>query len=219
MLPEKMANRYSTPADIQNRLADTFLRYDGVPVYCSGLSDTQKKIVLWKLPVPNRRTADNLIEVPFNDEKLDISSIELGYANSDPTKSTNSVAYVYRAPKKSPYKQGVCFQTTLFDGIDGRRGSFNFNAQSQNWADFLSGVYPKDWASVLNEAGEVAVSREVAVKRDKLGLTFFYVRGEQIGYSTPKSDVLNIVDRASSYAVERLVRTVFPTLSVTRIKK
>lgn len=223
MYNEYMPNRYENQ-DAQARLADTYIRYDGKAVYVAEADSRRKSLRIFNLPLDH---GSNGIYIPWNDPKLDISSIELGYGNYNRADATgivsNRVYYVTRLPQKRTFRQGVHPQSLSVEDISGRNpGNItSFTGYGDiGWVNLLNGVYPtqEDRQTLLERCSELALSKDVAVSRDKFGLMYFYVRGEQVAYKSPDSDVICLRDFRNVWAVEKILRREFPEVCFKTVK-
>lgn len=223
MYKEYMPNRYENN-DVQSRLADTFIRYDGKAVYVAESDPRRKQMRIYELPV-----VDNGAKmVAWNDPKIDISSIELGYGNYLRTTpeglKVNRVFYLYRSPQKRTFRQGVHAHSISVDDISGRQVGTNIptftNYQDMGWCNLLNGVYPsgQDRIDMLAECSEAALSKDVAISKDRFGLMYIYIRGEQVAYKSPDSELISLRDFKNVWTVEKIIRREFPEFDLRTVK-
>lgn len=206
--PELMPNRYQLNHDIEARLNGCIIRYKGVPVYSE--MRTNKNLLLHHLPLNNK-----FIEVKPSDPGIDISSIELGFCNSTApdfdTRSfseskfeANRVLYSSRAPKKV-YRQGLHSHNTT-SVLLGRDQSYPCNIVSDHgFIAMLLDIYPSfDLAMrVLRPGNPVAISRDIALSKDRLNRITLYSRNEEVGFIY--DGVLNILPSKSSWIYKKML--------------
>lgn len=166
------------PQDYAQRLDHTWCRYKGIPVYVrvqgdriSGSYDCQDYFVIQDL------------------EDFDISSLELGYVNH-----RNKVSYVTRVPSQR-YKQGVCSSNVSFEGIAEGRSAREavVEVTSTAFKNMLNGVYPPLEKVLKNlSEGEVAISRDIAISTDILGVKSVFYKQKLVGWIAPGTKVVNI---------------------------
>ncbi len=211
---EKVPCNYRLLKDLQDRLDGTICRYGGKAYYIS--VGSEEKINLYD--VERRREIFKVISP--DDPELDISFAECGYMNFTPTEKQQKtyglgpegvVLYVTRNTSKK-YKQGNYPSYTQLLNISGSPSNkFDYATVcfSRGMVDFIEGVYPsplqvlKEFSELKGKVSEVAVSPEIALRKESVGVIFVYYRGTQMGWIAP--DTMNIVvtDHELKWVVER----------------
>lgn len=226
MYKEYMPNRYENQ-DAQARLADTFIRYNNKAVYVAESDARSKTLRLYELPLAEDGRSEPK-NIRWDDPGLDISSIELGYGNYTRTEANgtkvNRVFYISRLPQKRTYRQGVHAHSLSVEDIAGRSSVGNItqftNYTDQGWTDLLNGVYPKGDERIFMMAmcSELALSKDVAISKDRFGLMYIYIRGEQVAFKSPDSDAICLRDFRNVWTVEKIIRREFPEFSIKTVK-
>lgn len=224
MYKEYMPNRYENQ-DAQSRLADTFIRYDGKAVYVSESDSRRKSLRIFELPVVGAGNGNNVL---WDDPKLDISSIELGYGNylrMEPSGAKeNRVFYVSRLPQKRTFRQGVHAHSLTAEDISGRSVGGDItqftNYNDKGWSDLLNGIYPtgENRLRLMEKCVELALSKDVAISKDRFGLLYIYIRGEQVAYKSPDSEAICLRDFKNVWTVEKIIRREFPEFPLKTVK-
>lgn len=225
MYKEYMPNRYDSGNDVQARLADTFIRYDGKAVYVSEADSRRKSLRIFELPVVSHQEGKT---IPWDDPKIDISSIELGYGNylrvNQEGTRENMVFYLSRLPQKRTFRQGVHAHSLTSEDISGRSVTGNItqftNYNDKGWSNLLNGIYPtgEERQRMMAAWSEVAISKDMAVSKDRFGLIYIYIRGEQVAYKSPDSDFICLRGFKNVWAVEKIIRREFPEFSLKTVK-
>ncbi len=195
---DSMKCMYTSHKDLQDRLDGTICRFNDTPVYVS-LDGTNLK--LWDVA-----TRSVLIKtITPDDPRFDISMLDLGYFNytlRGPEKK-NVVLFMRRDPTKK-YKQGTCVNYLRSHTIDGKIDN-NWGSSavlSQGFVDSLTGVFPS--LDEVKEGEQYAISQNVAVERDNLGLLNIYYRTEKVACRTP-DDKTHMIKGEYTWIVERLL--------------
>ncbi len=213
---ERMPCNYRLLKDLQDRLDGTICRYDGKAVYITVESQAAIKLLD---PVERRK----LIKVvPPDDPLLDISANECGYFNYKPdpryaersgrSPAENTVFYMSRNTSKK-YKQGLYYSYITSLHIDGRLNHEYSNdglVFSQGMIDQIEGVYPTP-KTVLEifekeyqgKTAEYAVSPDVALRKESVGVIFVYYRMTQMGWIAPGTTNIVVTDHELKWVVER----------------
>lgn len=177
--------------DLQARLDRTFIRYDDLVYYCR-VDGTH--LLLYR-PMDVNGSKPKFINVNKDDEKLDVSSIPLGYMNYN-----GNAVYLRRSPTRR-YKQGVCPGSLS----DGQNGDILF---TKEFSDSIEGIFPslRQAIALFNkqQAVSVALTQNVAI-----GLTEkyykVYIQEEEVGYieknNNVKHPVVNIPPENFSWVV------------------
>lgn len=197
---EYMPNKYTSMKDLQDRLSGTICRFNGTPVFVQVKSESI--LQLWDVP-----TQGTLIkEISPQDPRLDISMLDLGYFNyqGHGRKTMKKVVYLSRSPSKK-YKQGTCHSYIQVHDIDGKRSQTVSSSccLSQGFVDAIEGRFPT--ITELEEEGELALSPDVAVSRDEMGILTVYFRGQKVAVKVPDIDKLHTVRNEHSWVIERFI--------------
>jgi len=212
MYPEKMSNLYRGD-DVTNRINGTFIRYKGVPYYA--VTEAKNTLGLYAIPIDQRSKSAMTHVVSVEDDDLDISSIELGYMNEENETGRSDVVlktlYAYRNPSRQGYRQGIWEGNVRFESLDGKPVHYTLSHYSVGIANLLKNNYPSfdEAMERLAKYGEVALSREVGISQDKLGVRKIFYRGEQIGYGTPSDPQIYLRSSPASWIFRKNL-SVFP---------
>lgn len=161
-------DKYETTEEVNFRLKDTVVLYDGKPVYITQVripeAEDGKEIarVFFKeLPIVGRGGRET--RKFLSSRKFDLTPFKMGYMNF-----SGSAVFVSRSPVRQN-RQGLSQAVTTFTDCKGRRYeniTFNLMLQSLGFVDMVNGKYPsfKDAGELLgdNETSSVAVSRTFA---------------------------------------------------------
>jgi hypothetical protein len=135
-----------------------------------------------------------IMDVPYNDEKLDVSTVPLGYCQA----SEETVIYMSRRPTRM-YKQGISGDSLTMRWIGtGGHAKFSFSYVSQPFEDMILGKYPSlnDAFLKLRKATtdrEIAISRDTALKfNPNQGLIYVYFKGDEVGWIIPNTNIIVI---------------------------
>ena len=190
------------PNDVNARLDGGICFYDGRPyvIYTHGLNGTTGNL----RPLHGSRR-DFLVHL--NDEKLDISSPELGYINSG-----DNAFYIMRSPDRR-YKQTLSSTSMVGLKIDGRVLSGDSVADvifSESGERMFLNIYPtlKEALTFLEEAKSkktrsVAFHRDVALAKDSFGITRVYFKGKEVGRIKPKTKTVIVPEGTLAWVVSR----------------
>ena len=170
-----MRQKYKSD-DVRARLHHTIIRYNGHPYLAEVSSEGLISL---------RNVANGNLEATVNsdDEKLDISSISIGYVNvSDPKYRT--AVYLKRQPLRR-FKQGIEI-STLSQTVLGKFSEVNHQTiLSYGFVDAVLGRFPAiaEALNMLTKLGwhSVAVSRDVALRRDGEYIKV-YIKDKEVGY-------------------------------------
>lgn len=187
MKARRMPNLWESSDDLSARLNGGLFRYDGrvVMVQYDG-----EGLLLLLEPSTGKR----LGKINPKDERLDVSSLELGYMNL--IMSTGlGVRYAQRRTSKR-YQQGVSSSTTSVLSISGEESNGTFQTPegqmayvigSKGFIDSVEGRFPEVDAAIsaIQKGGsgaEFAVSQSVAMKSLATGLVLIYYRTKHVGH-------------------------------------
>lgn len=162
-------DKYENAEEVNFRLKDTVVLYDGKPVYIVRVNmpeDEDRKeiarVFFYDLPLVNRG-ANKETRKYLSSKKFDLAPFKMGYMNYN-----GSAVFVSRSPIRQN-RQGLSQAVTTFTDCKGRRYediNFNTMCHSQGFVDMVNGVYPnfKDAGELLGdkETSSIAVSRTFA---------------------------------------------------------
>lgn len=200
-----MPCRYKTFKDLSDRLSGTICRYDGQVVY---VHVDQKMHVE---PEPRYETIVTIYEWPDTEKKIgvidpedpkfDISLIEVGYFNYL-FKEKNLAVYAFRSTRKQ-WKQGMSASQVYLKGIDGAPANVGSSSlQSMGFVDSIDGRFPD--ISILDSVSEAALSQELAVRRDTLGVLEFFWRTHKIAVKVPGQKIHRL-ESEFSWVVDKVL--------------
>lgn len=199
---ESMPCLYETYKDLSDRLDGTICRYEGNVVFVrvSMADDDEERPVVYLYDWP--QTDKMIKEIEPNDPAFDISLIDLGYMNYI-CGNKNVVLYPYRSSSKK-YKQGTSTGNCFTKNIDGTPSDYGSHSmQSQGFVDMVNRKYPPLAALELHK--ELALSRDVAVRVDSLGVREFYWRLMKIAVQVPGQKIHRL-DTEFSSLVDKILR-------------
>lgn len=193
------------PADQNARFNGTIICYKKIPYYVSMDGNTMR---LYKLETINSNyTGMKAAAINVNpyDDDVDISSIPLGYVNLP---AIRSVVYLMRRPVRR-FRQGISEETVTFgwlpDHVTSKQPErvYYRTRDILYTAEFENAVleqYPtldeafetlKGWAKE-DDRGEVALSRDVALSINKVGIINVYYKNELVGWIASGKKVVNV---------------------------
>lgn len=194
-------------ADLGQKLHETICRYKGHPVWVK-IREGQE-IHLYKTNDVQQRWAI----ISKDDADFDISNVPLGYINGSQEKR---VYYLTRVPVRRT-KQGLSSQNLRIHNLPGfndalRKPTYNQIMFSPGFADMVLGKYPpletvmKELRTNLKnkgDFGQMAVSREIALSIDKVGLIFVYYKNEYIGWIQPDKFTVHVHSDGVAWVVSK----------------
>lgn len=204
----RMPNRWTLESDLNARLSGCHFIFDGRYVQIQAVSSSC-------LNIHDGLTQEIIEKISPDDPRLDVSSIELGYANI-PTSAGLRVVYTYRATSKR-WKQGidtsnVCIVSTsgehlnpVFSTPDGRSAYYIMSA---GFRDSVLGRFPTigvALSSLSKGMPEIAVSQSYVLKFVSNEISLILCRNEAVGHIVDGS--LRIEERASSFIVREDLET------------
>lgn len=213
MAYEKMPCLYDTVKDLQDRLEQTIVRYNQIPVIVNVAA--KDKLVLTDIV-----TKEKLYEVKPSDPNLDISSAEIGYLNWKPqinlvkyynsawAKEPNKVAYFERQPRRA-YRQGLYADVVSSFHIDGKDGIGSENLfGTDGFRASIVGEFPSlEMAIELMDHenwSEIAISQSIALQKIESGLTLVYFRTKNVGWIVPRTAQISVNEGKYAWAIKRL---------------
>lgn len=207
-----MANRWNSEKDLLDRLGGCYFLFDGklcmIQVYSSSI-----------LLVLDPITQNELHRIKPDDPRLDVSALELGYANGY-REDEIRVTYISRGTGKN-YKQGICNHNIKYQTIDGTesngyvipgRGSTHI-LNNRGFVESIEGTFPPVGAAMTylknqRNKSEVAVSQAVAIQKPEVGPMMVYVRTKAVGWIAPSETTVRVPDGPVSWIVERALAAV-----------
>lgn len=196
-------------ADLQQKLHDSLCRYNG---YCVYISVREKTICISHLSKNDIEGLKNPTRIiSKHDQLFDVSSPSLGYCNL----VNNRVVYITRNPIRR-VKQGLSLKAISVNTI-GRKGQIPVSAQNlwltQPFFNMIENKYPDLEDSIKklrglnskdNEFGhEVAVTRDIALHINKLGMINVFHKTEHVGWIEPNKFVVNVANDSKGWIISR----------------
>lgn len=190
--PERMPNRYTTVKDLTDRLDNTYCRYKGEVVYVR-VMDQDLLALLDIVSIETRYKIDP------HDPEFDISSIEIGYFNHRDNHGKFHVVRSVRGPEKS-WKSALSRGQINWRSIDNNPCKIcveNDVWTSQGFTEMLKDTRMtlEDGLNHLVFCNEIAINRDIALQKTATGIVNVYHSGTPLGWITPKSDKITVVDR------------------------
>lgn len=188
--PDYLPCKYETYKDAYDRINHTLCRYDGTVVFVTVQAKTSGPNPDFHLnlhtPDANYVVAKN---IKINDPLLDVSVIEVGYYNHVDSAGNSRVFYASRGPKKQ-YRQGTTVQMLSISAIDGSSCDKRHTLTSAGFYKSLENIFPQP--EKINLGEEIAISQDIALRRDNLGVLEVYWRTVKIAVKVPGAPVHKI---------------------------
>ena len=208
-----MRNKYRGK-DLEDRLGGTIIRYKEIPYRCRIAGEI---LVLSSL-VENV----NVVNVEPDDERLDISSIQLGYVNSTQYKQC---AYLKRLPLRR-YKQGITHDAVSFrvlkspveEQLATRSADYIY---SPDFLDMCSNTYPDyETAKVMLTKADarkkiyksVALSKEIALLKVNDQIQIF-IKEDAVGWVNLKTQEVTTVKQEYAWLYRSMLDRVGITIN------
>lgn len=189
---DKMPCKYETFKDLHDRLDGSIVLYKDYPYYCMVKHNDDGvggDIFLIRMDeYDGRQKANDAIKVDIKDPDLDISSVDLGYVNFEHRDDWYAL-YLYRTTAKR-FKQALYPSYISAKSIDGQNATAQGVWTSRSGFDILTDTYP-DLGTALKEIDtryEVAISRDVALRKLKCGIILVYLRTKEVAWIDPRSN-------------------------------
>lgn len=189
--------------DLAQRLDGTICRYDDFPYYVR--YQARGTLHLYSLQSNGKKLA---LEVNPHDERLDISTVPLGFCQA----SENVVTYLSRRPNRL-YKQGISSDSLSMRWIGSQKVNFTYICGA--FENMVMDKYPdlNDTLKVLRKSEvekEVAISRDTALKwNPSLKLTFVYYKGtsqeDEVGWIIPDTNIIVIPSSEKAWIVSKFL--------------
>lgn len=211
----RMKCSWDTNNDIQSRLHGTICQYKGQPVFVG----TGKAAGLITLSHPV--TGNPIVDINYDDEDFDVSSIEVGYINvlldqkaKQKFNEKNIVSYASREPHKK-WRQGINSAIVSFVSIDGRNvkiGQYAPNGilSSQGFYDSICNEFPDvDKALQLLQKGvetQLAISKDVALQQLPSEVVLVFYKTQNVGYMAPMSKTVIVPNNEKGWIVSRYLQ-------------
>lgn len=128
--------KYHNAEDVNMRLSGTIVSYEGKPVYVAGPLD-DSHVAAYHLRDLDNHYEKRKFQLKFNSPKLDVSSVPLGWVNSEAYGN-----YVSRQPARRQ-KQGFDPKKAVVFSLPHSKLSFaGFDHNYARLADCIEGIYP-----------------------------------------------------------------------------
>lgn len=196
--------------DLTARLDMSYCRYKGDPVLVRVVGN---KLHLYR---PSQQRAEPLAKISPYDKDFDVESLPLGYVSHK-----GRVYYLSRAPRRK-YVQGVNATSLNMASIpespvanaDAQAGRGNNREgilATEGFENMVLGKYPSvdEVLSQLNKVDEIreeALSRNIAVVKNSLGIINVYFKNELVGWIAPKSTIVHVPTNDMGWVVSMYLR-------------
>lgn len=190
--PERMPNRYTTLKDLSDRLDNTYCRYKDEVVFVR--VHDQNRLALMDLTGQFLRH-----EINPHDSGFDISAIEIGYFNFQDQNGKYHVVRAVRGPEKS-WKSALTRGQICWRDIENNQAKVyveNTVWTSQGFIEMLTDTRMtlEQGLEKLKNSNEVCINRDIALSQTPTGVVNVYHSGTPLGWITPKSPKITVVDR------------------------
>lgn len=185
-----------TAKDLAQKLGETVCRYKGIPYWIAVDEDRRG---LPTIHLRNLVTGGNEGTIKYDNPEFDISSIPLGYCQSD---AHCRVVYCIRLPLRR-VRQGVCSSHLRVQAIQGNpwaqgatllrsQGFYNLVVGNYISLDVGMDTLRKKLQEDKEFIGEIAISRKIALSINSLGIINVYYKQELVGWIEPSKFVVHI---------------------------
>lgn len=190
--PERMPNRYTTTKDLMDRLDNTYCRYKGEVVMVKVYSENELAL----LDVTGQAVRE---KIDPHHAEFDISAIEVGYFNYLDSNGKYHVIRAVRGPEKS-WKSALTRHQIGWKDISNDQAKVyveNDVYTQQGFVDMLvdTRMTLDQGLEKLIKSDEVAINRDIALQKTPTGVVNVYHSGTPLGWITPKSSKITVVDR------------------------
>lgn len=190
--PERMPNRYTTIKDLMDRLDNTYCRYKGEVVTVRVMDQD----LLALMDIVNNST---VAKIDPHDAEFDISAIEIGYFNYIDQNMKSHVVRAVRGPEKS-WKSALSRNQIIWREIDNDPCKVYIENQAWTQQGFVDMLRDKRTSletglEEVKKHGRVAINRDIALEETPTGVVNVYHSGTPVGWITPKSQKITVVDR------------------------
>ena len=192
--------------DLVARLDNSFCRYKGEAVY---VRVNGRQLLLYK---PSKMHGEALAKISPYDPEFDIESLPLGYVQFK-----HRTYYLTRVPRRR-YVQGVnadsLSMTSIPDSVFAREGNTIGREGILSTTGFEDMVMNK-YRSIFDvfsdfakdtEPREEALSRDVAVYKNALGIVNVYFKNDLVGWIAPNSNVVHVPSNEYGWVVSMYLR-------------
>lgn len=202
-----MKNYITSIRDLEQKLSLSLCRYKGEPVWVGNARS--KTLPLYSFPSRKEIVA----EISFNDEEFDTASPPLGYVNYK-----DIVYYITRAPIRRT-RQGIDTRSITVHDLRNRTGIISSGQReaiffSEPFKNMIKGKYPdldktlkelRDaWKKDYKVIKEKAVTRNIALSINEVGIISVYYKNSYIGYILPNDETTVIVpNREDAWLISR----------------
>lgn len=198
--------------DIEQKLHGCIIRYKGHPYYATFYGGDQMKLY----NVGKNQNESYKYTVSIYDDEFDISSVPLGYVNGD-HKDYMYVSYVTRNPIRK-VRQGICTTNLNLDYLPNSpfRGiaRLDHTFRSKGFEDTITGSFMplgnalktlrSPFKDTEQKYREIAISREIALTIDELGLIKVYFKNTYVGWIAPNEFIVHVPsDNGKAWVVSR----------------
>lgn len=197
-------------ADLSLKLNDSICRYKGEPVY---IRVDGSSLLLYHVT----QTHDPFVKIKASDPDFDISGVPLGYVQVK-----GDVVYLTRTPVRKT-KQGMDVRSTIIRRVTDNsiisRGNNSHYVFSQGFVDMVANKYPDLNDSIKMIRGkyardekclaQVAISRDIAMWINEMGIINIHYKGEFVGWVEPNGDVVHVPSGGKGWVVSRFLSSVF----------
>ena len=139
--------------------------------------------------------SDEHIDVSFDDPLINIQAPKLGFVNN----KNLSAEYLMRMPVRA-YKQSLCLRNLIgFSPLTNRED--NCKSKFKDIYYTLKNQYPTVDVTLHNLKTDqcVAVSRDIALHKDSLGIIKVWYKTLPVGFMSPLSTTVELVDKKDIY--------------------
>lgn len=216
-----MPQMFTLSSDVEARLNQTIIRYEGVPVYVISVGGDYILIQTCEEYVKHQAGIEKSFrKVDYQDPLLDISTPPVGYFNfskdeaemifgrGHPLARKSRAGYSYLNPAKQ-WKQGLRLSNLpTREPVNPDQhflGGFNL-CFYDSVNSMINGDFPSIQEALFSlDSGEsisVAISREVALVKENTGAITVGVCGEGAGIMIPSQNIVYLKDRKHSWVIE-----------------
>lgn len=166
-MPLKNDVKFSTTADIRQKLNNSVVTYDGVPVYCQSTGESSKLTIYGLITKDGKHSLKK--EIEYDDDKFVPQSPPLGYINITP----NLTYYASRIPARR-FSIGLLRDSIEFRNITGQGVGLPF---TWPWSEELHNT-------IINKYPTPVSILERLYKKDAPAWSQAFTRTLAFGYST-----------------------------------
>lgn len=190
-------------ADLAQKLNDTVCRYKSEPVY---VRVEKSKLHLFKID----STGAALAVIKADDPDFDVAGPPLGYIQLG-----RKVQYLTRFPLRRT-KQGLDVRAIRSKDLAGESlGLSKLNVFSPSFKNMLQGEYPDlgdalkslraDYAQNNRCNSEIAVTRNIAMSINEIGVINVYYKNNLVGYIQPDKFTVHVSNSEWSWVISKFL--------------